>query len=91
MYLRNILQGFARGILALRSLDTIFSYLTPTLSPPPPVPLLDAPVPFVECPEQLNLLYPSRDVIAMERQSGSRLAFSNLSLVSYCSNTKPVP
>jgi hypothetical protein len=67
-YLRNILQGFARGILAFRSLDTISSHLTPALSPPPPVPLLDAPVPFVERPEQIIFPYPSRDVIAIERQ-----------------------
>jgi len=62
------LQGLARGILALRSLDTISSHLTPALSPPPPVPLLDAPLPFVERPEQIILPYPSRDVIAIERQ-----------------------
>jgi hypothetical protein len=68
LYLRNILQGFARGILALRSLDTISSHLTPALSPPPPVPLLDAPLPFVDRPEQTILPYPSRDVIAIERQ-----------------------
>lgn len=68
LYLRNILQGFARGILALRSLDAISSHLTPAISPPPPVPLLDAPVPFAERPEQIILPYPSRDVIAIERQ-----------------------
>jgi hypothetical protein len=68
LYLRNILQGFARGILALRSLDAISSHLTPALSPPPPVPLLDAPLPFVDRPEQIVLPYPSRDVIAIERQ-----------------------
>jgi hypothetical protein len=68
LYLRNILQGFARGILALRSLDAISSHLTSAISPPPPVPLLGAPVPFVERPEQIILPYPSRDVIAIERQ-----------------------
>jgi hypothetical protein len=68
LYLRNILQGFARGILALRSLDAISSRLTPALSPPPPVPLLDAPDPFVERLEQIISPYPSRDVIAIERQ-----------------------
>jgi hypothetical protein len=68
LYLRNILQGFARGILALRSLDAISSHLTPALSPPPPVSLLDAPVPFLERPEQIISPYPSRDVIAIERQ-----------------------
>jgi hypothetical protein len=68
LYLRNVLQGFARGLLALRSLDTISSHLTPALSPPPPVPLLGAPVPFVERPEQIILPYPSRDVIAIQRQ-----------------------
>ena len=67
-YLRNILRGFARGILALRSLDTISSHLTPALSSPPPVPLLDAPAPFAERPEQIISPYPSRDVIAIERQ-----------------------
>ena len=68
LYLRNILQGFARGILALRSLDTISSRLAPALSPPPPVSLLDAPGRFVEHPDQIVLPYPSRDVIAFERQ-----------------------
>jgi hypothetical protein len=68
LYFRNILQGFARGILALRSLDAISSHLTPALSPPPPVPLLDAPDPLVERLEQIILPYPSRDVIAIERQ-----------------------
>ena len=70
LYLRNILQGFARGILALRSLDAISSHLIPALSPPPPVPLLDALVPSLERPEQIisSLPYPSRDVIAIERQ-----------------------
>jgi hypothetical protein len=68
LYLRNILQGIARGILSLRSLDAISSHLTPAISPPPPVPLLDAPAPFVELPEQIVLPYPSRDVIAIERQ-----------------------
>ena len=68
LYLRNILQGFARGILALRSLDAISSHLIPALSPPPPVPLLDALVPSVERLEQIYLPYPSRDVIATERQ-----------------------
>jgi hypothetical protein len=68
LYLQNILQGFARGILALGSLDTISSHLTPAISPPPSVPLLDAPAPFVDRPEQIILPYPSRDVIAIERQ-----------------------
>jgi hypothetical protein len=68
LYLRNVLQGFARGLLALRSLDTISSYLTPAISPPPPVPLLGAPVPFVERSEPIILSYPSRDVIATQRQ-----------------------
>jgi hypothetical protein len=68
LYLRNILQGFARGILALRSLDAISSHLTPALSPPPPVPLLEAPLPFLERPEQIISPYPSRDVIAIQRQ-----------------------
>ncbi|KAI0279644.1 hypothetical protein BGY98DRAFT_411353 [Russula aff. rugulosa BPL654] len=68
LYLRNILQGLARGILALRSLDAISSHLTPALSPPPPLPLLEAPVPFLERPEQIISPYPSRDVIAIQRQ-----------------------
>jgi hypothetical protein len=67
-YLRNILQGLAHGILALRSLDAISSHLTPALSPPPPVPLLEAPVPFQERPEQIISPYPSRGVIAIQRQ-----------------------
>src|SRR5258708_6213056 len=67
LYLRNILQGFARGIL-FRSLGTISSHLIPALSPPPPVPRLGAPVPFVERPEEIILPYPSGDLIAIERQ-----------------------
>jgi hypothetical protein len=52
----------------LRSFDAISSHLTPALSPPPPVQLLGAPIPFLERPEQIILPYPSRDVIAIESQ-----------------------
>src|SRR6266436_4357090 len=67
LYLRNVLQRFSRGILALRSLGTI-SHLIPALSPPPPVPLLGAPVPFVERLEEIISPFPSRDLIVIERQ-----------------------
>ncbi|KAH9990488.1 hypothetical protein BJV77DRAFT_1068869 [Russula vinacea] len=72
LYLGNMLQGFAHRILALRSLDAISSILIPALPPPPPVPLLDAPVPFVELLEEIILPLPS---VAIERQPP---AFSSL-------------
>src|SRR5258708_12885892 len=67
LYLRNILQGFARGIL-LRSLGTISSHLIPALSPPPPVPRLNAPLPFVERPKEIIFPYPSQALFTIERQ-----------------------
>ena len=42
-YVGNLLRGLARGILALRTLHDITSHLVPTLSPPHPTYLLDAP------------------------------------------------
>jgi hypothetical protein len=66
LHLGNMLQGFAHRILALRSLDAISSCLIPALPPPPPVPLLDAPAPFVELLEEIILPLPS---VAIERQS----------------------
>src|SRR5713226_338165 len=61
----NMLQGFARGLLALRL--GVSSYLIPALSPPPPIALLDAPVPFVGFPEEIFPPYPSGGLIAIDR------------------------
>ncbi len=60
-----MLQGFARGLLALRL--GVSSYLIPALSPPPPIALLDAPVPFVGFPEEIFPPYPSGGLIAIDR------------------------
>ena len=67
LYFGNVLQGFARGILALRNLGLISSHLIPALSPPPPIALLDAPVSFVGLPEEIIPPYPSGGLIALER------------------------
>jgi hypothetical protein len=65
-YFGNLLQGFARGLLALRSLGLIPSHLIPTLPPPLPTPLLDAPVPLVELPEDIIPPNPSGGLIAIK-------------------------
>jgi hypothetical protein len=67
-----MLQGFVHRIFALGSLHAISSRLIPALPPPPPVPLLDAPVPFVELLEEIISPYTS---VTIERQSP---AFSSL-------------
>jgi hypothetical protein len=67
LYFGNALQGFARGILTLRNLGLISSHLIPALPPPPPIALLDAPVPFVGLPEDIIPPYPSGGLIALER------------------------
>ena len=67
LYFGNVVQGFARGILALRNLGAISCHLVPALSPPPPIALLDAPVPFVGLPEEIIPPYPSGGLIALER------------------------
>src|SRR6266852_4255365 len=66
LYFGNALQGFARGILALRNLAAISSHIIPAISPPPPIALLDAPVPFVGLPEEIISPYSSA-LIALER------------------------
>jgi hypothetical protein len=65
-YFGSLLQGFARGLLALRNLGLIPSHLIPTLPPPLPIPLLDAPVPLVELPEEIIPPYPSGGLIAIK-------------------------
>jgi hypothetical protein len=61
LYLGNALQGFARGILALR---IISSNLHPAISPAPPIAFIDAPFPVVGLPLAEEMpLYPSRDLI----------------------------
>ncbi|KAI0264527.1 hypothetical protein BGY98DRAFT_1181844 [Russula aff. rugulosa BPL654] len=62
LYFGNALQGFARGILALRNLGVISSHLIPAISPPPPIALLDAPVhvPIVDFQRRSFRLTPPR-------------------------------
>ena len=64
LYFGSVLQGFSRK---LRHLGVISSQLIPALSPPPPIALLDAPVPFVAVPEVIMPPYPPVDLIAIER------------------------
>ena len=77
LYFGNALQGFARGILALRNLGIISSNLITALSPPPPIALLDAPVPFVGLPEEIIPPYPSVGLIALERIERQPPAFAS--------------
>ena len=42
--LRNVFQGLVHWILTIRNLGAISSNLIPALSPPPPIPTLDAPI-----------------------------------------------
>ncbi|KAI0297501.1 hypothetical protein B0F90DRAFT_892700 [Multifurca ochricompacta] len=66
LYLGNILQGFARGILALRNLEIISSHLLPTLSSPSLPKLLEAPSAPLELPAVFRTLDPSGGLIAIE-------------------------
>ncbi|KAI0247415.1 hypothetical protein BJV78DRAFT_1245566 [Lactifluus subvellereus] len=68
LYLGNMLQGFTRGILALRNLHAISSHLVPTLPPPPPVQLLDAPPVSLELSDEFRMPYPSTEIIVVEPQ-----------------------
>ena len=83
----NVLQRLARGILALRNLGVIFHFI-PTLSPPPPISLLDAAAPFVELPEIISP-YPSLDLIPIERTERRSQVFSS-AIPSYQSSLVPV-
>ncbi|KAI0279065.1 hypothetical protein BC826DRAFT_608177 [Russula brevipes] len=67
LHLGNMLQGFARGIFALRNLQIISSHLIPALPAPSPALLLDTPVSFVEFPEKIISSYSSA-IIAIEPQ-----------------------
>ena len=72
LYLGNMVRGFARGILALRNLQTISSLLIPALPAPPPIPLLDAPTTIAKLQDEIVLPYASAvstDLIAIESQS----------------------
>ena len=69
LYLGNVLQGFARGILAFRNLHIISSHLIPALPPPPPIPLLDAPKAFAEFSDEIVLPNVSAKLFAIESQS----------------------
>ena len=84
MLFGNMLQGLARSILALRNLGVI-SHLIPTLSPPPPILLLDAAAPFVELTEETFLPYPSPDPIDIGLFERRTPAFSS-SIPSYQSS-----
>ena len=77
MFFGNVLQGLARGILALRNLGGISFHLIPTLSPPPPILLLDAAAPFVELPEETLSPFPSAGPIFIERIERRTPAFSS--------------
>jgi hypothetical protein len=66
LYLGNVLQGLAHKILALRTLDIISSHLIPSLPAPPPLALLDAPVPIQE---PIISPFPSVGPFAIERRS----------------------
>ncbi|KAI0247768.1 hypothetical protein BJV78DRAFT_890530 [Lactifluus subvellereus] len=68
LYLGNMLQGFTRGILALRSLHAISSHIIPTLPPPPPVQLLDAPPVSLDLSDEFRMPYPTTELIVVEPQ-----------------------
>jgi hypothetical protein len=72
LYLGNVVRGFARGILALRNLQTISSLIIPALPAPPPTLLLDAPTTISKLQDEIILPYASAvatDLIAIESQS----------------------
>src|SRR6266702_122510 len=66
LYLGNVLQGLARGVLALRNLRTITSCLIPTLSSPHPTHLLDAPIAPLELLEEFRTPSSSGGLIVIE-------------------------
>jgi hypothetical protein len=67
LYLGDMLQGFARGILALRNLRITSSHLIPALPSPSSAPPLGAPLAFLELPEDIISPYSSA-LIAIEPQ-----------------------
>jgi hypothetical protein len=73
LYFGNALQGFARGILALR---IISSNLLPAISPPPPTAFIDASFPFVGPLGDISP-YPSAGLIALERTGRQPPSFAS--------------
>src|SRR6266851_6655843 len=72
LFLRNVVQGFAHGILALRNLHVISSHLIPALPAPQSILLLDPPAAFADIQDQIILPYvsvASAELIAIESQS----------------------
>jgi hypothetical protein len=72
LFFRNIVQGFARGILALRNLHVI-SHLIPALPAPQSILLLGPPTVFADVQDQIIFLpsvsVASAELIAIESQS----------------------
>jgi hypothetical protein len=66
LYVGNLLRGLARGILALRTLHDITSHLVPTLSPPHPTHLLDAPTAHLSVLEEFTTPSSYGALIAIE-------------------------
>jgi hypothetical protein len=99
LYLGNVLRVFARGIVALRNLGLISSRFIHAISPPPPIALLDSPVPSVGLPEEIipsYRPYPSGGLIALERIERQPPPFASpipsyqSSLISVSSSQLPI-
>src|SRR6266404_5181477 len=86
LYLGNILRGFAHGVLALRNLGTIPSHLIPTLSSPPLINLLEAPLAPLEPLEVFRTPSPSGGLIVINGPPPSRVLPYPLPIRSYQSS-----
>ncbi len=86
LYLGNILRGFAHGVLALRNLGTITSHLIPTLSSPPLINLLEAPLAPLEPLEVFRTPSPSGGLIVINGPPPSRVLPYPLPIRSYQSS-----